>query len=203
MSRRSWNQEELVRTIVDLTERSPVGKSSADPRSLYSDNFSEADYYWDVSVRRAIRRKPDELIAALLVISAVKPFWYETFLAWCSERCYSEKYEGKWRNLHQLCKVQLIVLQLHTVQEMYTPEEFFGNIFKRMTKFNSDPTVRFLRQKRPESIRPQRKSGYNDKGSMKKAHEIHSAWKHSGPNKKRPDYRTLYKRKNAFLNYLY
>lgn len=203
MSTSHWNRDEVIRRVRDLTEFPQMRKISADPISLYSDSPSPEDFEWSLAVDKAVRNDPDELASILLILSAVKPFWYHVFLDFCGEQCYRYGYQGKWRFLHNLCKSQLIRLQLSLVMEYRSPNEFFGNMFNKMEKFARNPSVRFIKQTKPKPKKPQWKRGHNDKGSMKSPHEKHSAWVSSGPNPKRPDYRSSYKRKQAILNYLY
>lgn len=199
----SWNQEELVRTIITLTEEDVMNKISADPKSLYSDNFDETNFVWDLVVNKNVRNDPNSLTAILLLLSAKRPNWYHLFLDYCGSQCYRYGYQGKWKFLHKLCSAQHILLQLKIVTETMTPEAFFGNILPKMVLFTKVPSVRFLKQTKPISKKPIRRRGYKDKGSMKFVHEVHSAWSHSGPNPDRPDYRKSYNRNQAILNYLY
>jgi len=197
-----WNPDELVRSVSALVGRNSVENSSADPKSLLPDPLME-EHSLDLSVDKLVRRDPVKLIAALLILTAEKPLWYHYFLDFCANQCYVHAYEGKWRLLHKLARLQSITLMLLEVQERMSPEDFFGNIFKEMQQYKRRPSVRFILQKKGKVVQPQRRRGYNDHGSMRQPHEIHSDWKQSGPNPERPDYRIEYSEKRAILNFLY
>lgn len=202
MNTSRWNPVELAKAVSALSGRKSRENSSADPRSLSPDPL-EGEHSLDLSVDKSIRKDPVKLIAALLFLASERPIWYHYFLNYCGDQCYAHNYQGEWRLLHRLVRCQSIVLMLLEVQERMSPEDFFGNIFREMQNFQQSPSVRFILQKKGKVVRPQRKRGYNDHGSMRQPHEIHSDWKQTGPNPIREDYRTEYSAKRAILNFLY
>jgi len=196
-------QAQVMKTVANLAELSSMKNISADPRSLYSQSLDGVNYILDLAVDKSIRGNPDALIIHLLLVAAVNPEWKSLFIAYCGDQCYRFNYQGKWRILHKLCTLQSIMLMLQLVIEQYSPREFFGNLLPKLKKAAQENHVRFIKQAKPRGNYPKKKSGYNDKGSMKFPHEIHSAWRHTGPNPEKLDLRSQYKRKQAILNFLY
>jgi hypothetical protein len=70
------------------------------------------------------------------------------------------------------------------LREFFSPEDIFGNLVPLMKRLVRGIKVREPRP--PRRVRkPQRKRGYDDKGSLLLPHEVHSDWSYSGPNPER------------------
>lgn len=204
MRRNNFNHDEVIRRVVLLTERPAMRKLSADPISLYPDSPKlAAEYTWNIAIDKRIQRDPDELLIRIVILAAVKPFWYELFLDYCGQQAYRYAYQGKWMFVHKLVKLQHILLILEYIENNLSSNEFFGNWINKMEQFAEKPDVRFIKMRKPNVRRPVRKRGYNDKGSKRASHEVHSAWKYTGPNPYRLDLRSSYSRKQALTNFLY
>lgn len=185
---------------IDLAHMETI---SAEPKSLYS-NISVSDTSnWQLCIQKSTRENPSELIALLVLVSKVKPFWYQEFILFCAEQSRKKNYQGKWRVLHKLAKLNLHNLICYRITEIMSPNDFFGNYLPIIKKFARNCPCNYLNQKLPKPKYPQRKRGYNDKGSVKFSHEVHDLSRHTGPNPVREDYRSQYKKRSSILNFLY
>lgn len=187
----------------DKLNLSQMRKISAVPKSLWSDLPEDENRFWDLSIRKDVRNNPDRLINLLLLVSKVRPEWYPCFIDFVANQCYKYSYQGKWRFLHQLAKLNYFNLIVYRIVETETPSSFFGNRMKEIIKFTENCPCRFLKQTKPKAKVVQRKRGYNDHGSRKLPHERHSFVTVSGKNPEREDHRTQYKKRSSLINFLY
>lgn len=177
--------------------------SSTEPKSLYSDHTLDRDFEWKLRIPRSISRNPRQLIAILVVVSREKPFWYTSFLEECAILTKRNNYQGKWRLLHKLAKLQSYNLIRHRLSEELSGNEFFGNYYPYITSYLRNPQIQFCRVQKPRPKKMERVRGYRDKGSKKKPHEEIKEQTVSGPNPEKQDYTSQYRRKLAFVNFLY
>lgn len=190
---------DLAMNRLDYTQ---VRKISAVPKSSYS-NLA-GDRLWRISLDKQLRKDPTRLISILLILAHEKPFFYELFLEEVSNLCYRHRYQGKWRFLHKLSELQDYNLIVYRLSEVTKGNVFFGTTLRNIEKELSKDQfpVRYLEQILPKPNHPKRKRGYDDKGSRRLPHEVHSDWRHTGPNPYRPDYRNSYKKKKRLMNFL-
>lgn len=182
---------------------SHMRKISAVPVSLYSDPELDKNKFWDITIRRDVRNNPRKLLSLLVLISYVKPFWYSYFIDFVMNQCQRYNYQGMWRNLHKLAKLQHFELISYRIQEIMSPNAFFGNYFQEIKQFSKNCPCIFSKLNKPKPKTIQRRRGYNDKGSMKLPHERHDFSEVSGANPVKEDYRSQYKKRSALLNFLY
>lgn len=161
--------------------------------------------YWDISISKRYKNDPYSLIVILLILSKIRPFWYELFLDFVANQCYRYRYQGRWMQLHQLAKLQRYELICYRITEEFSERDFFGNFKPILVEVVRDQfPVSFILKRKPKCRKPQRKRGYDDKGSMRLEHEIHTAVSPSkGPNPYRIDLRSSYRKKSTILNFLY
>lgn len=176
---------------------------SAEPKSLYSDITGEISGEWKLAINKTVRSNPSKLINLLILYSRVKPFWYQDFLVHCMDQSQRYNYQGMWRVLHKLAKLQHFDLITYRVTEIFSPNEFFGNMIKEINEFAKKSPCKYVNQKLPKPKYPQRKRGYNDKGSVKYSHEVHDLSRFSGKNPEKEDYRSQYNKRSSILNFLY
>lgn len=176
---------------------------SAVPKSLQSDLSLDENQYWDLVIQKSTRNNPRELIALLVLVSKVKPFWYQLFLDFVANQCKRYSYQGMWRVLHKLAKLYHHNLILYRICETMDPNAFFGNYFQTIKKQSLNCPCRYLKLTRPRPKYAQRKRGYNDHGSRKLSHERHDFSYHSGENPEKEDHRDQYKKRSSFVNFLY
>lgn len=176
---------------------------SAVPRSLYSDTSEDRNWEWKLCIPKRVRNNPQLLIYYLIIITEGKPFWKELFIEFCASQSKRFGYQGKWRKLHKLAKLQFASLIKYRITEEFSPNEFFGNMLPGIEKELENFSIQFLKQQKPSPKTIQRRRGYNDKGSMRKIHEIHDCSVVSGPNKERENYDSQYRKRLALVNFLY
>lgn len=176
---------------------------SAVPKSLYSDLEWDRDFLWDLNIPKRIKNDPVLLICNLVIIARGNPFWKSLFIDFCANQCKKYNYQGKWKLLHKLAKLQFRTLIEYRICEEIPPNEFFGNYLPIIEKESQFFQIFFGRKQKPKPIKIQRKRGYNDKGSAKMNHEIHDLSSVSGPNKEKRDFTTQYKKRSAIINFLY
>lgn len=176
---------------------------SAVPISLYSDPSEDINWEWRLSIPKRIRNNPLLLICNLVIIAKENPFWKTSYIEFCAQQCRRYNYEGKWRLLHKLAKLQSFVLIKYRIHEEIPANEFFGNYLPIIVKEYENFQIYFGKFQKPKPKKIQRRRGYNDKGSARKIHEIHDFSTVSGPNKEKLNLDSQYKKKSALLNFLF
>ena len=179
-------------------------KFSSETKSLYSDLPDEdMKWTWKIQVPKTMKNDPEELIAGLIILSKIKPYWYTEYQLFCAEQVKKYNYQGKWILLHKLLKLNFHDLILYRITEIYTGNAYFGNINKRVNNLLENFSIRFGKCLKPRPTYAQRKRGYNDHGSRKNPHEIHDLSSVSGPNPEKLDFSDQYKKRLSLINFLY
>jgi hypothetical protein len=136
-----------------------------------------------------------EAIASYLIACTLCSTKYEDQLYRFKEKlantAYKNNYQGKWELLQELLEQSPHYLGIiaKTVTSNFSSEDIYGNLIPLMKKMCKLMKLRRKRNKRIRIRKPQRKRGYNDKGSCRFSHEIHQAWTFTGPNPERLDKR--------------
>lgn len=118
----------------------------------------------------------------------------QEFLEELGQRLFCYNYEGKWKVVQEILEQPLTPFNIvTTVVRELSLRELKGNVLPLVPLLAENYKI-VVRQvhvvKRPKKVRyPQRKRGYDDKGSLRLAHEIHELWEHDGPNPIRIDRR--------------
>lgn len=203
MERKNQFLSEILRTLEEK-DWTQMRTFSSEAKSLYSDlSSSESFECWQLSIPKLIKNSPRDLIANLIILSKVRPFWYDYFILFCAEQCRKFNYEGKWRLLHKLAKLYYPELIMYRITEEMSGNDYFGNIDKLVNKHLANFLIDYRKLKLPRPKFPQRKRGYNDHGSRKNPHEVHDLSTVSGKNPEREDYIDQYKKRSILLNFLY
>lgn len=147
-----------------------------------------------------------EAIGLILLVAAKPTSSGIDFLLWdaLGQRARMQKYQGKWMIVHHLLKykhLELIVYEL-LIEKSVSPETVFGN-YVRLGQIALDRKVKLVDSNwNPPVSKPQRKRGYDDKGSSRPAHRWLPDRVHQGPNPKKKDFSGLYG-ESGVLNFLY
>lgn len=179
------NRDDLTEFLTIQSQKlQPFRKKVAECASLYSSPSLRATY-----------KTPMEAITLIIAVSDLLPARQEYIKYKLKEemaaRCYKNNYQGKWSIVQEFLELkndylynQFILLQRH-----FSNQDIFGNILQLVDKIA--PTIKLVEDrpnKRPVK-RPQRRRGYNDKGTLRFSHERHSAWTWTGENPERIDRR--------------
>lgn len=162
----------------------PFRKKVAECASLYSSPSL-----------RAIYKTPMEAIALLIAVTNLLPARKEYIKYKLKEemaaRCFKNNYQGKWSIVQEFLELKNDYLwqQFELLQQHFSNQDIFGNIIQLTKKIV--PTIRIIdyRPDRRPVRKPQRRRGYNDKGTLRFSHERHSAWTWTGENPVRVDRR--------------
>lgn len=144
--------------------------------------------------------KPLEALGAIIVMSLMTKERDEMsrlkFKEHLAQMCYNYNYEGKWSVVQEVLETPTILRNIiGKIADLLSIRELKGNILPLLTSIvykAKSITTDLLRESHKPRVRyPQRKRGYDDKGSLRPVHEIHSCWEHEGPNPEKEDRRTL------------
>lgn len=174
------------------------------PKSLLPDPGLDGNLEIYLSLPKTFKRSPEDLFAAWLVAVSQDALWKEELRLQILNICKKYKYEGKWMELFHYTRLDRLDLILYLSLESYrSKEEFYGNVQKRVQQITKRNLIRFELKRKPKPKKPQFRRGYNDKGSRRLSHEIHSCWKHSGPNEEKIDLSDSVTKRNTLLHFLY
>lgn len=194
---------ELLRTLEEK-DWSQMRKFSSEAKSLYSDLSEEGTMeVWQLSIPKFIKNSSRDLLACLIILSEIRPFWYQNFILFCAEQSKKFGYQGEWRLIHKLAKLYYPDLIKYRITEEMSGNDYFGNINELVDKHLSHFFIDFRKLKLPKPKIPQRKRGYNDHGSRKNPHEVHDLSTVSGSNPEKEDHLNQYSKRSIFINFLY
>lgn len=138
----------------------------AETSTLYSDT--------PVSLRLEIR-KPIEAIAAYYLSLYFAPWQTDVLVRSIAHRAYANCYQGKWQLVQEI--LELEVSRPEELEDWYlahNPFEFYGCVLPETIIVERRVRYRDSRKSINSPVRkPQRRRGYNDKGSRRLPHEDH------------------------------
>lgn len=138
----------------------------AETSTLYSDT--------PVNLRLEIR-KPIEAIAAYYLSLYFAPWQTDVLVRSIAHRAYANCYQGKWELVQKILELELSrPEELEDWYKSYNPFEFYGCVLPE--SIIVEKRVRYKDSRKPNNSpvrRPQRRRGYNDKGSRRLPHEDH------------------------------
>jgi len=156
---------------------SDIEKRIAEFPSLHSDSPGE--------LSRSISKSFQAL--EVIFLSTFFPYWEtDRLVRSIGEKCFRSNYQGQWRIVQEFLEQyqQSPIWFLEKFSQFFTTNVLFGNLKK-----GSERELRFLQRKtelrRKKPRKPQRKRGYNDKGTLRPIHQYHG----ERPLKEREDLR--------------
>lgn len=182
------NDSNLQVTYTSISARRRIAENTSS--DLHSGKFNS----FFVHVER-----PLEALGALLAMSLMTKERDEMsrlkFKEHLAQMCYNYSYEGKWRVVQEVLETPTIFRNIiEVIIQKLSIRELKGNILPLLPGIVARVKViqtDLLKEARKPKVRyPQRKRGYDDKGSLRPVHEIHSCWEHEGPNPEKEDLRT-------------
>jgi hypothetical protein len=94
--------------------------------------------------------------------------------------------QGRWDLVRQVLQIPLYSEEktFTFLAKYFSYSDIFGNLVPAMHRLSR--AIRIVKWRPSTKVRrSQRKRGYDDKGTLLLPHEVHSAWRHSGPNPER------------------
>lgn len=115
------------------------------------------------------------------------------------------QYQGEWMVVHHILKVFDVRLALYLLFEEYrkTPRDVFGNIIPMGLKALNQKVKVVDPYRQGPVRRPQRKRGYDDKGSSRPAHRWLPTDVHVGPNPDKLELDSMYSVRRRLVNFLF
>lgn len=166
-------------------------KKVAEYTSLYPDLSMKFPY-----------KSPMEAIAVLSIVGYIIPprneYYKYKIKEEMAQRCYNYNYQGKWKIVQELLELSPDYPAdiLRYLEQHFSPETIFGNIVPMVRKMLLLMKLNKNINRRNKVKKPQRKRGYNDKGTLRFPHEIHRAWTSSYVEHEREDRRDKIKAPN-------
>lgn len=166
---------------------------------LYEAQNKVAEYtslYSDTKLRICYTTAYEAIVAYLIAVyvgsSSREEYVLYKFTEEMASRCYKNNYQGKWELVQDFIELQPHTLYniLEFLEDHFSYCDLYGNILPLVEKLAKSLKVGRQRPNNGRVKKPQRRRGYNDKGTLRLNHEHHSLWTWSGPNEERLDRRS-------------
>lgn len=163
-----------------------------------------ANSTFELSIPKSYRNSPEHLIACWFVALNFNAYWKEELRLFILKQCKRYKYEGKWMELFHYSRLFSFDLVLfYSLQNYRSSNDIKGNVLPICKQITERNLIRIYVKKQRQAKKPQFKRGYNDKGSRRPDHEIHSCYEGESVVREKIDLSDSVTRKNNLMHFLY